>query len=343
MRQVLRHVALATGALAAVVLVVGTVWAVSRPSHDRILSAREVQLVTTQMTTTTAPPTTTLPPPPPREKDPEWAVLPELGGRTLGPGSSGDDVLAFEQRLSDVRFDPGPVDGKYDQATVAAVQGVQKLYNAEKISGRIDEATRFALMFFKWPEPMQADGEPTRVEIDIARQVMILWRDAKVQLITPVSSGSGEHYCYVDAVRNPGVRVCQYADTYSGRFEFGRRVNGWDRSPLGQLYNPVYFDGGIAVHGYTSVPTKPASHGCVRIPMYVSEYFQDLVDTGEPVYVFNGMDQNRGTTYTRVAGAAPAPEAPPPPDVAVAPNTTTAAPTTSDPGTTTTTNPTPTP
>jgi lipoprotein-anchoring transpeptidase ErfK/SrfK len=27
----------------------------------------------------------------------------------------------------------------------------------------------------------------------------------------------------------------------------------------------MYFNGGIAVHGYTSVPTYPASHGCVRV------------------------------------------------------------------------------
>ena len=39
-------------------------------------------------------------------------------------------------------------------------------------------------------------------------------------------------------------------------------MNGWDRGPLGSLYRPQYFNDGIAIHGYTSVPSTPASHGC---------------------------------------------------------------------------------
>ena len=35
--------------------------------------------------------------------------------------------------------------------------------------------------------------------------------------------------------------------------------------PLGLLYRPKYFYGGVAIHGFTSVPSQPASHGCVRL------------------------------------------------------------------------------
>jgi lipoprotein-anchoring transpeptidase ErfK/SrfK len=66
-------------------------------------------------------------------------------------------------------------------------------------------------------------------------------------------------------------------------------VKGWDKSPLGQLYQPYYFNGGIAVHGYSSVPTTPASHGCARIPMHIAQYFPLLVKVGDPVYVFGGQ------------------------------------------------------
>jgi lipoprotein-anchoring transpeptidase ErfK/SrfK len=48
----------------------------------------------------------------------------------------------------------------------------------------------------------------------------------------------------------------------------------------------VYFNGGIAVHGAASVPDHPASHGCVRIPMSIAEYFPTLVNTGDPIEVF---------------------------------------------------------
>ena len=57
-------------------------------------------------------------------------------------------------------------------------------------------------------------------------------------------------------------------------------------APLGRLYNPVYFNGGIAVHGAGSVPNHPASHGCVRIPMHIAEYFPALVNTGDVIEVF---------------------------------------------------------
>jgi len=46
-----------------------------------------------------------------------------------------------------------------------------------------------------------------------------------------------------------------------------RRVDGWHSSPLGSLYRPAFFNDGIAVHGYTSVPSTPASHGCVRVSL----------------------------------------------------------------------------
>jgi hypothetical protein len=60
---------------------------------------------------------------------------------------------------------------------------------------------------------------------------------------------------------------------------------------LGSLYNPVYFNYNIAVHGAILVPLKPASHGCVRIPMSVARYFPALVAYGDRVYVFDGIKE----------------------------------------------------
>ena len=66
---------------------------------------------------------------------------------------------------------------------------------------------------------------------------------------------------------------------------------GWDESRLGRLYNPVYFnpEDGIAIHGFPEVPTEPASHGCVRIPMSAAEWFPATVPRGTPVYVIDGQ------------------------------------------------------
>ena len=39
-----------------------------------------------------------------------------------------------------------------------------------------------------------------------------------------------------------------------------------DDNPLnGNMYKPIYFDRGQAIHGANTVPTSPASHGCARL------------------------------------------------------------------------------
>ena len=61
---------------------------------------------------------------------------------------------------------------------------------------------------------------------------------------------------------------------------------GFDPSPLGTLWDPMYFTGGYAVHGNPSVPPYPASHGCVRVPMWIASLLYETNDYGETVYVY---------------------------------------------------------
>jgi hypothetical protein len=272
---------------------------------------------TSASTTTTARPTTTTTRPPLQQ--PAGAKMPD---GTYGWGSSGPGVLAYEQRLAALHFDPGPVDGHFDQDTFYAVQAVQKLWGLP-ITGTIDQQTRFVLSAFKYRPPLVtgAQAEPDRVEIDLDRQVLTVYQNYQVRLITTTSTGSGRYFC-------GGDDGCQYAVTPTGRYTFQWFFNGWRKGPLGELYKPYYFNGGIAVHGYTSVPAYPASHGCARIPMFIADYFHTLVHNGEPVYV---ISVSRGTV------TAPPPTGPPatsphPATTSTAPSTTT----TTKPTTTTT-------
>jgi len=228
---------------------------------------------TTAQSTTTLPPTTTTHVDEPQPAD---VVLPAVGSG-IAQGRRGDTVQAFEQRLKDLRFDPGPVDGYFDQKTRYAVEAVQKLVGLPR-TGRIGPDTAKAIEHFTWPTSRIAKPEATRVEIDLDRQVLIVWTDWKVTLITTTSTGSGRHFCGGDS-------GCQYAVTPAGDFTFTRHQDGWRKGKLGMIWNPWYFNGGIAVHGYSSVPTYNASHGCARIPMHIADYFGTLVHKGEPVHV----------------------------------------------------------
>ncbi|MBI5089955.1 MAG: L,D-transpeptidase, partial [Actinobacteria bacterium] len=85
--------------------------------------------------------------------------------------------------------------------------------------------------------------------------------------------------------------ICGRSITPGGVFHFERKVDGWRNAALGRLFNPVYFNYGIAVHGSSNVPSSPVSHGCVRIPMHLAEYFPSLVQDGDLVYVFDGVEE----------------------------------------------------
>ncbi|GAA1586559.1 hypothetical protein GCM10009678_81370 [Actinomadura kijaniata] len=227
----------------------------------------------TQARPTPDTPTTTRPAP---------APTPAPVRRTLKPGAKGEDVRALQRRLRELRYDPGKADGRYGPSTRMAVWAFQKVHRL-KPNGVVGKRVWAALDAPKQPPPVSREREDDRVDVDLRRQYLVVYRDGRPALITHISSGSGEYYCARD--RGATVARCRYATTGTGDFRTGRRASGWEVSPLGRLYNPIYFNGGIAFHGALDVPSSPASHGCVRMPMHVAEYFPKLVRTGVPVHV----------------------------------------------------------
>jgi len=238
-------------------------------------TSTEATTTTAAPTTTTAPPTTTTTAPP----DP--TTVAEPAGELLKSGSVGTRTKAVQQALKDQHYDPGEPDGKFGLKTTMSVWAFQKLHNLPA-DGVVGPQTEALILAKPAQEMLRPNLGPTHAEVDLTRQVMIVWRDGQPSLITHVSTGSGVAYCEdTDEGKNCGDAV-----TPVGTYAFGRRVEGWRVAPLGKLYNPVYFNGGIAVHGAASVPDHPASHGCVRIPMSIAEYFPTLVNTGDAIEVF---------------------------------------------------------
>ena len=194
----------------------------------------------------------------------------------LERGVGGPRTLALQQRLAELRYDPGPLDGEFGSKTVMAVWAFQKVAGLAA-DGRVTPDVWQAMVAAGDPPPMRPDGPPDRVEIDIARQLMLVYEGGGLRLVTHVSTGSGVPYC-----ENAS---CGDAVTPTGQFDVYRRIDGWRESPLGRLYNPLYFTGGFAIHGAPSVPAHPASHGCVRVPMHIAEYLPGIVANGEAVYL----------------------------------------------------------
>jgi len=175
---------------------------------------------------------------------------------TLRVGSSGSQVLALQRRLTSLGYWLGRIDGHFGDLTRQAVVAIQKVAGLPRdgICGpltwsRVDAGIR--------PRARSARGHV--VEIRKTTQTLLIVDSGVVKHIYNTSTGSGQRYY--------SRGTWHIAVTPSGSFRVYRRVNAWHKSPLGYLYRPQYFNGGIAVHGYTSVPSTPASHGCVRVSL----------------------------------------------------------------------------
>jgi N-acetylmuramoyl-L-alanine amidase len=75
-----------------------------------------------------------------------------------------------------------------------------------------------------------------------------------------------------------------------GDFRIQRTRAGWHTSTLypassPNMYNTLYFDGAIAIHGSKSVPYYPASKGCVRVTTKGADYLFARLKVGDPVRV----------------------------------------------------------
>lgn len=276
-------------AVAALTLVAG---ACSGGGSNRRVS---IQRRATTSTSTTADPTTVT-----TKSSTPRPTAPPLPG--LGVGARGQQVADLETKLAALKYDPGRVDGYYDSTTAFAVTAFQKV-NGMARTGRATDDVVAAIMSASEPPAMLPAGGPGRVEVDLKRQVLFLYQNGALQRILPVSTGSGRRYC-VDG-------ECALADTPGGSFRVGYKILGAHKSKLGVLYNPLFFNGGIAIHGEPAVPAYPASHGCVRIPMADSLWFYNTVGSGTPVYVLGGKIEPVPFNEAAPDGTPPAVTSPP--------------------------------
>ncbi|MDP9794293.1 hypothetical protein J2S43_002805 [Catenuloplanes nepalensis] len=195
----------------------------------------------------------------------------------LKRGESGPEVVALQRRLDALGYWNGPADGRFGALTLQAVYAVQKAAGIER-TGRADDETLAALAGGVRPAARSRKGH--RVEIDLDRQLLMMVDDGAVTRILNTSTGSNEHYHY------QGRRYL--ADTPAGKFRVGRQIDDWRYGPLGPLYRPKYFNGGVAVHGATSIPPYPASHGCARLSIAAMDWVwkSGEMPVGTPIWVY---------------------------------------------------------
>jgi hypothetical protein len=196
----------------------------------------------------------------------------------MSRGATGSIVSYLQLRLMRLGYWLPGINGVFDDLTQQAVYAFQK-YQRLPRTGMVDAATQAAFRTATRPRPRST----TRyvVEIDKTRQILMITNGGVGIWTFNASSGSDRPY-----VENG---TSGDAHTPEGVFSVIREVNGPDKSPLGSLWRPKYFTWqGHAIHGYTSVPPYPASHGCVRVSNTAMNWMwaTNVLPRGTTVWVY---------------------------------------------------------
>ncbi len=186
------------------------------------------------------------------------------------------EVIEAERKLSELGYWTGPVDGRLDEGTASALIAFQK-WEGREITGKLTLRELEAIRKGVAPNPRDLGYE--HVEVDVDRQVLMLVNEEGAVRVLPVSTGSDK------AFMDQGQTSIAY--TPRGRFVVYDKTYGWENGDLGSVYYANYISGGVAIHGYLTVPTTPASHGCIRIPMFAAREVSRLLPVGTIVLVYD--------------------------------------------------------
>jgi Putative peptidoglycan binding domain/L,D-transpeptidase catalytic domain len=169
-------------------------------------------------------------------------------------GSTGAAVSLLQRKLLALGYWLSKASGTFGPTTQQAVYALQKAAG-QNPSGVVTAKTWRALDSGVRPSARSTSG--TVIEVDLKRDLILFVTDGQLKYILNTSTGGG--YVFYENGRR------EVAVTPKGHFTTYRVIDGPHRSPLGLLYRPRYFFEGVAIHGDSSVPSHPVSHGCVRV------------------------------------------------------------------------------
>jgi peptidoglycan hydrolase-like protein with peptidoglycan-binding domain len=180
-----------------------------------------------------------------------------------GPGARGPAVRILQTRLSTLRYAVSR-SGVFDASTGRAVVAYRKIRGFSRVAYASSDVFR-GLLAGRGTFHARYPGHGKHVEADLSRQVMALLRGGKVDRIYTVSSGKPS------------------TPTVLGKFKIYSQQLGTNEKGM---VDASYFIGGYAIHGYVDVPTFPASHGCLRVPIPNAYSIYRWLSIGDRVDVY---------------------------------------------------------
>ena len=190
----------------------------------------------------------------------------KAGWKRLAVGSKGVYARILLKRLVALRFRTPGISSTISVAAGDSIVAFQKAYRLPRtyvFDGddwrRLDRAVLIKA---------RHKGPSTHIEIDKTRQILMIVKGGKPYGIIPVSTGAT-------------------GNTPVGTFHIlwkAPATSTWLGSAI--LWRTMDFYRDFAMHGYPDVPAFPASHGCVREPMWVADWTYRHSFVGETVFIY---------------------------------------------------------
>jgi hypothetical protein len=182
---------------------------------------------------------------------------------SAGEGARGTSVLLLQRGLDSLGY-AVPVTGYYDAGTSRAVIAFRKVNGFDRTGFASRTVYSMVLRGAGGFRP-RFPRSGYHVEYDWSRQVLAFVKGGRAVNVYHSSSG---------APATP---------TVFGTFSFYRKEPGTNH--LGMVQSN-YFIRGYAIHGYHDVPTHPASHGCLRVPIPNAYQIDSQISLGMKIMVY---------------------------------------------------------
>jgi hypothetical protein len=142
----------------------------------------------------------------------------------------------------------------------------------------------------------QSIAIPANAAVAASRWVVV---NKTCQVMFAGEGGNGVKFVFKVSTGEPGWETSNQEVVRAFRYDPALENNGWHNStkfpvaednPLnGNMYRPIYFHRGQAIHGANNVPPEPASKGCVRL----------RPENQDALIAWLGLGEVDGPTYNR--------------------------------------------
>ena len=184
----------------------------------------------------------------------------------VATGASGPRVRGLLTALSRLNIRVPYVGTTFNSQCADAVMAFQKAYRLPRTY--VFDGDDWRRLDGAKPVKPRYSGPSAHIEVDKGRQILMVVKNGAVYGLIAVSTGAT-------------------GNTPEGSFHIQQKHPYTTSGFGGILYRTMGFVGNFAIHGYAPVPPYPASHGCIREPLWVAAWVYDRSFVGERVYVYH--------------------------------------------------------